>query len=235
MSVLLVDIGNTRIKYLLPSNADSQTEFVPRESLAGYSWPTGISKVLVASVQDDQKLHSYFEQAFGDRLVWLAHPLTHSHTRSIGFKHCYADPKRLGVDRWLAMLGASQSQTEGAIVVDAGTALTIDLLSSDKEHLGGYIVPGLEMSRTALFRGTGKVVAFGDEQEEQGIQPGQDTLNSVAAGTFRQQLALIESVKKEYPEYKLFVTGGDGEKLAEALGVSYQPDLVFDGMNLICD
>ena len=73
-----------------------------------------------------------------------------------------------------------------------------------------------------------------DEQNEQEIAPGKNTLNCVAAGVLRQNLALVQSLLDEYPEHQPLITGGDGQLLAGRLGLSYSPDLIFDGMDSLC-
>jgi type III pantothenate kinase len=50
----------------------------------------------------------------------------------------------------------------------------------------------------------------------------------------RQHLALVASVRADYPEYQLLVTGGDGQTLAASLNTGYYPDLIFDGMDSLC-
>jgi type III pantothenate kinase len=132
------------------------------------------------------------------------------------------------------MLGGRVQQSGDLLVVDAGTALTIDLFSSDNQHQGGYIVPGLRMAQNALFSGTDRVRAYQDEQDKQEIAPGKNTLNCVAAGVLRQNLALVQSLLDEYPEHQPLITGGDGQLLASRLGLSYSPDLIFDGMDSLC-
>ncbi len=231
MSALLVDVGNSRLKW---QHRDGDSVLSEHQcalaEVTSAPWPEEVSRVLVASVRDHTDLHQFLQRIYGQRLVWLAHP-PHSDQR---IHHCYPDPARLGVDRWLAMLGA-RSYKEGALlVVDAGTALTIDLLDAEDRHVGGYIVPGLTTSREVLFSRTDKVRPFADEADAGALLPGQNTLNCVAAGTLRQQVALVQSVADEYPDYQLMLTGGDGEQLAGLLCSRHYPDLVFNGMNQIC-
>ncbi|MCP3690402.1 MAG: type III pantothenate kinase, partial [Gammaproteobacteria bacterium] len=58
----------------------------------------------------------------------------------------YSSPESMGVDRWLALLGAADVEQHDAIVVDAGSAITVDLLRGDGQHLGGAILPGFDTS-----------------------------------------------------------------------------------------
>ncbi|WP_430461200.1 type III pantothenate kinase [Thalassolituus sp. LLYu03] len=228
MSVLLIDAGNSRIKWQLREQGrtlrggslrydDQLTETLPQAD-----------KVLVAAVCEAAPLR----EALADRagVTWLDHTPTAFH----GFTHCYPDPSRLGVDRWLAMLGARRHQSGPLLVVDAGTALTIDLVSADNQHQGGFIVPGLGLAAGALFSNTSRVRPFDNELHQGGTEPGQDTLNCVLSGVKRQQQALVASVVRDYPEHALLLTGGDGQQLADSVGGRFIADLVFDGMDSLC-
>lgn len=231
MSALYVDIGNTRIKWQHRVHGEKLKQGVLEKDTAAYfSWPDAIDCIIVSCVRDDEELYRLFDHRYPNKVRWLTAPLA----SYAGFHHCYSDANRLGVDRWLAMLGARGNQCGGLMVVDAGTALTIDLFSADNHHEGGYIVPGLNMAREGLFGGTGKVRPFTDEADSQAIIPGENTLSCVNAGTLRQHLALVANVHADYPEYNLLVTGGDGQTLAELLNTGYYPDLIFDGMDSLC-
>lgn len=231
MSVLLVDVGNSRLKWQCRSAEQVLSEHqCPLTDVTSAPWPENVSQVMVASVREHAELHQLLQLIYGQRLTWLGQ----TPPDDARIRHCYPEPSRLGVDRWLAMLGARHIQQGNLLVVDAGTALTLDLLSDSDQHQGGYIVPGLNTARETLFSRTDKVRPFSDEADAGALQPGQNTLNCVAAGTLRQQVALVQSVADEYPDYQLMLTGGDGALLAGFLDAPYYPDLIFEGMNLLC-
>lgn len=229
VSVLLIDAGNSRLKWQLRDAGD-----IVAEGFAGYDGQLPESlpladKVLVAAVCDALPLKTALQARTAD-VVWLDQtPADYP-----GFRHCYPEPSRLGVDRWLAMLGARRWQQGPLLVVDAGTALTIDLLSADNEHQGGFIVPGMGLAAGALFSNTSRVRPYDDELHDGGTVPGQDTLSCVLAGVKRQQRALVASVVSDYPEHSLLITGGDGQWLAQAIGGHFYAGLVFDGMDSLC-
>ena len=231
MSVLLIDIGNTRLKWKrIIQDKESQSGTLLKSEVPHYQWPDDIEDVVVASVSTNDELRALFQQKYGASLKWLSEP----DVGFEGFHHCYPDPQRLGVDRWLAMLGARVHSKNPVLVVDAGTALTIDLLNEHNQHIGGYIVPGQQMSAGALFGGTDRVEQYLDEADSGNMSTGTHTRACVSAGILRQQLAFIESVGKQYPQYELFITGGDGRALAEHTETGYYPNLIFDGMELLC-
>ena len=232
MSVLLIDAGNTRLKWQWRT-----VNGVRDTGSAGYEQELDdlpdmqmIDHVLVASVGEHLSLQQQLRQRYGDKLVWFGQPLL-----AFGdFKHCYAKPERLGVDRWLAMLGARSHFGGSVLVADAGTAFTIDLLNEDGQHQGGFIVPGLAMAQNALFQNTGRVRPFQDERSASVIAAGQDTVSCVSAGVQRQLLALLQSVMNEYKDHRVFISGGDGAWLAQQTNTGFYPDLVFDGMEFLC-
>lgn len=235
MYALLIDAGNTRIKWRLIKEGQSQSEGVLVGLLADQAlaaWPKveELQQVMVASVTEQHELQQQLEIQYAGKLLWLQHPLASSER----FVHCYPRPERLGVDRWLALLGARAHTQEAVVVVDAGTALTIDLMDEGNQHQGGYIVPGVQMAQQALFSHTAKVKPFTDEQTTDHIAPGQDTLSCVRAGVERQRLALVQSVIRDFPQYRPFVSGGDGYWLAQQLNLHYYNNLVLDGMESLC-
>jgi type III pantothenate kinase len=221
--VLLIDIGNTRLKWQLRGKVRAQGwDTLPDDAQLGE-----ISQVLAASV-GETSIKAVLQQRFGSKLVWFGAPRLDLPI----FTHCYKNPERLGVDRWLALLGTRRHCESAALVVDAGTALTVDVLSADNRHEGGFILPGLSMAQRALFQNTAKVRPFDDESAQYSVALGQDTLSCVRQGLLRQALSLVQGLQQDYPQHRLFITGGDGEWLAQALAVPYYSDLIFDGMEL---
>lgn len=230
MSVLLIDAGNTRIKWRWRAGATIVQGACEHHAIAEQVWPLAIERVLVASVRSNEALAACLHHQFTVPIEWIRSPkLDHP-----SFRHCYAQPERLGVDRWLALLGAMQYTTASSIVVDAGTALTVDVMDEQRQHQGGFIVPGLAMAQEALFQNTERVRPFHDEQIQHHIALGCDTLACVSAGVRRQHLGLLQSVVADYPNHEWFITGGDGAWLADALQHRYYPDLVFEGMESLC-
>ena len=115
-------------------------------------------------------------------------------------------------------------------MVDAGSAVTIDIVDADGLHLGGYIVPGLGLMHRALWEGTDQIKV----ELKQGVNianPGVSTDEAVDKGCVLMLVALIESMVERY-QCLTVVTGGDGMLLLEQLAVDaeYLPDLVLDGL-----
>ncbi|MDZ7824718.1 MAG: type III pantothenate kinase [Gammaproteobacteria bacterium] len=154
--VLEIDVGNSRLKWrrirdgvILDRGAMPAT--LPLESwrLAGGD-PATLARVgSVAGADFDRELEARL-LALGVEEVRFAA----SSDRCGRLRAGYREPARLGVDRWLALV-AGAARVEGAFaVLDAGSALTLDLVDADGRHLGGWILPGLRMMRRALLDGT---------------------------------------------------------------------------------
>ena len=146
-------------------------------------------------------------------------------------------PSKTGPDRLAAAAGVVASGGREAIVVDAGTAITVDVLSK-KGFLGGAIFPGTGLLYRALRDGTAALpLAAGSGETVR--PPGRNTKDAIvagveggAAGAVRELVALSRrSVSKNA---RVWVTGGGGAVLAERLGrnARYEPDLVLRGARL---
>ena len=142
----------------------------------------------------------------------------------------YKDVGRLGVDRWLGMLAALRSAPKGFIMVDSGTAITIDVVNASGVHLGGYIVPGLKLMRRSLELNT--KIRLGGGLHADDFALGQSTDDAVYNGTSMMAVGLIEEVKHQHPDLSVFLAGGDAETLAKSLrfvGWEIKSDLVLNG------
>ncbi len=151
----------------------------------------------------------------------------------------YKDVSRLGVDRWLAMVAAYVREGSACMIVDAGTAITVDVVSKDGLHLGGYILPGLELMRSSLEQNT--AIRLGDPRFSDTMALGHSTDAAVNNGANGAAIGAIEvamnQLGDEAGSMKLFVSGGDAE-LIHRLLPDFAPqivqELVFEGLALVC-
>jgi type III pantothenate kinase len=160
----------------------------------------------------------------------------------LGLWVAYPEPARLGVDRWLALLAAHERGAGAALILDAGTAATYDLLAPGGRHLGGLILPGVEMMCDSLLAGTqiprGELVPVSDPWAS-------DTGAAVATGALHALAALAERLHDRLAERlagdvtgqaaiapALLVTGGDGARISPWIGrpLVLVPDLVLRGL-----
>lgn len=151
-----------------------------------------------------------------------------------GITNAYGDGySRLGIDRWLALLGCSLNgfaSDEVACIVDCGTAITIDLLRGDGRHEGGYIIPGLSMMQQSLHMHTARVRH--EPLAETSLVPGKSTSEAVTHGVMLAVTGLIEKAARDRSCKRIILTGGDATKTGQLLAVEYceEPLLLLKGL-----
>jgi type III pantothenate kinase len=159
-----------------------------------------------------------------------------------GVRNGYDDYERLGLDRWLAMLGGFHLASGACLVLDFGTAVTADFIASDGEHLGGFICPGMPLMRNQLRTHTRRI-RYGDLAAERALEslvPGRTTVEAVERGCSLMlqgfvltQLQLARSYWGE--GFTVFLTGGDADLVAGIVpDARVVPDLVFVGLAMAC-
>ena len=153
-----------------------------------------------------------------------------------GLRNSYREPGSMGVDRWLAMLGAWNRTAERCCVIDSGSALTIDRVATNGQHEGGYIIPGAALMERALLLDTDRV-RF-DEEVDYALVPGTSTAEAVRHGIALAQAGAVQLALRQCGEQgvgALYFCGGGALPLMELLDVggSYVPDLVFEGLEAL--
>lgn len=153
-----------------------------------------------------------------------------------GLRLAYRHTENLGVDRWLAMLALPQPGRPLA-AIDAGTALTLDLLDGAGRHLGGYILPGLGLMRRTLVDDT---FALPPVTTPGTLDAGRDTVDCIANGSVLALVGALETALKRYgvADGDVYWTGGDAAALRtlSAWPGRHHPQLIFEGMmSLIAD
>jgi type III pantothenate kinase len=225
---LELDAGNTRIKWRLIAADDSTLKSgsdlrVDIFSAEQPSWLARVTLVWVSSVHSDQS--QWIVKKFPVAEFAIAQH------EMFGFKNSYVSPAKMGVDRWLAMLAAwSAEPSRQHIVIDAGTAITMDIINTNGQHLGGYICPGFNMMKSTLLSDTNKVLA--EKSWSQGRGLGRSTQHCVDHGIQDMVLSWVERHCHAMPEARIWVSGGDGVMLSNYLTCkhTYSADLVLDGL-----
>lgn len=157
-----------------------------------------------------------------------------------GLTSGYENFNQLGDDRWFAMQGAIGIYNVPTVVVDAGTALTVDAIV-DGQHLGGLIVPGMNTMRQSLATNTADLfdVRRSDMRPDNNemLLLGTDTTSAILGGTLYMAAAFINQVIYDLnnqvgTQFKVIMTGGESEQLCRLLDFEYDyiPDLVLQGM-----
>ncbi|MFO2464458.1 pantothenate kinase [Pseudomonas sp. 15FMM2] len=159
-----------------------------------------------------------------------------------GVRNGYGDFERLGLDRWLAMLGGFKLASGACLVLDFGTAATADFIAADGEHLGGFICPGLPLMRNQLRTHTRRI-RYNDEAAEQALEclrPGRTTVEAVERGCTLMLrgfvLTQLEVARSYWGEdFTVFLTGGDAGLVSAVVPqAELVPDLVFVGLAMAC-
>lgn len=240
--ILLVDAGNSRIKWRLQSQG---------QSLNSGEVATGSSKELhkswsgirahaacISSVAGDtanQEIRNGLRQVLagaGGNQHWLA-----SAAQAYGVSSHYQPAESLGVDRFVALVAARRRQAVDWVVVNVGTAMTADMLTADGHFLGGAIVPGPALMREALDRGTARV-HIGTLTT--GMVLPQDTQSAVDQGIAWALWGVVEGMTRQFTQAvgrmpRLLLSGGARDFLRPFLmnEVVEVDELVLEGLACI--
>ncbi|MEN8130304.1 MAG: type III pantothenate kinase [Pseudomonadota bacterium] len=154
-----------------------------------------------------------------------------------GIQIAYAEPGRLGVDRFVALVAANTHLKTASVIIDCGTAVTVDALTSNGRHLGGLILPGLGLMRSALVSDTHRI-SLSEGSKEIALFA-RDTGDAVLSGTLRSLAAAIDRIGADM-EAQLnepvtrILSGGDAESLMPLLrhDYLYDPLLILKGLTV---
>ena len=150
MATLLIDHGNTNVKFALLENG--QVKSCPRQGVEHLVDALALSDgdVWMSSVGDTVLRERIAGQCVG--MARTCHRINiEQHTDKLTTRY---DIQSMGIDRWLVLLGCYERNLYPCVVVDSGTATTIDLMNAQGEHEGGYILPGLSLAQSALTTNT---------------------------------------------------------------------------------
>ena len=244
--IIGIDVGNTAVKVArLDASAVLETRRVASapgpdaDSMA--SLLAGISATdRVALVSVVPAWTAAIVQAAADRGV----PLAVAEHRTIPMANLLAEPERIGADRLVAAFAARELHGSPVIVVDLGTATTVDGVDASGAFAGGAILPGPELSARALARGTAQLPAIRTEAPEHAL--GRDTVEAIASGVILGQVEAIsglirriaaELVPARRSAQVVLTGGGSTAPWASAIrGVDVvDPDLVLRGLGLLAD
>ncbi|MCB1672455.1 MAG: type III pantothenate kinase [Gammaproteobacteria bacterium] len=241
--ILELDIGNSRIKWrLLDSAGRTQSTGIaeqPKQLLDVTLAGQAIQRVRVSCVRPGELLSELTRDLAETRGIAVEIARVQRHCQ--GVTVAYQDLSRLGVDRWLTLLAAFRSSGGAAIIVDCGTAVTVDLLDDHGNHQGGYIVPGLKLGPAALTRDTAIRLSA---TPQWGLEPGNSTEEAIYHGALIMLTALLEKVvsrelgrltTEQSPA--VILTGGDAALIGRYLNlgqttIQQMPELVFDGLGI---
>lgn len=231
--ILLLDIGNTRLKWALAAPTLRVKAVVhegdPAAALANLP-VHGVSAVRLAHVMgatQEKKLITAIRARWG----CVPH-IARSQGVADGLHSAYREPQRLGVDRWLMLRALWAESHKPFVVISAGTALTADVVDAQGQHLGGFIAPGLNALRGAVLGNTRFPVRARRLRAHAGL--GRDTEQCVEQGVLLPALGAVDRAIALAPNNaRRILTGGDAPLLAAHLKqFSLRPHLVLEGLML---
>lgn len=230
---LYLDIGNSSIKGAY--KAGTQWMILTDEriftALELVNWiqkhPDSFDEIIIASVRDDVTQAIIKELKDQNVLEISVSDIPRDLLN-------YKSPKTLGIDRFLSCYGATGQTNKSVVVIDAGTATTIDFMDQDDIYHGGVIIPGIWGFSEVLPRKAPTLPFVEFEIPKQ--WPGKNTVDSLKwglAGFYEfGVLGILKKYEEEFGDYELFLTGGDATVLEELLNKDskVRPFLVFEGL-----
>lgn len=238
--MILLDCGNSNLKAQLRSDGQVQASY-------SCSYKTGWNQRLNRWMEDLPALHCYLASVLDEtrqaRLEQcLAAKFETAVTRfrslpeALGVRNGYLQPGQLGIDRWIALIAAAEIVDGNAVVIDAGSAITLDLLRADGQHLGGAILPGFNTSLDA-FKRIFNLIDFDDPAIAETAEPGCSTEAAIHINYAHSPIEYLPRLVNRWISYldndaTLLLAGGDAARVQCTLDQQSRivPDLVFRGM-----
>lgn len=241
--MLTADIGNSRIKWALVSGGalecsraleyrDDTLHETLDAAWSGLGAPGAVVYCSVGASATGEVLERWTESHWGIRATRVR-----TEAQGFGVRCAYAAPETLGADRWAALVACRHKIGRAAVIVDCGTAITVDALSDDGTHLGGVIVPGVSLMRHALTTRTDQIPSRHSRSSDVFAK---STADGVAAGTLYAAAAavdrLVSEMQARLPENNARILTGGAMNLLKPLMITtfeMHPDLVLYGLAVI--
>ena len=228
--ILCLDAGNSRLKYGFHETAGGWLlrgaityDELDQLSCERSRQPDRMIACNVAGERGRQCI-DVLARTFGLETTWIA-----STAFACGVTNHYQQPAQLGADRWAALIGARALHEQAAVVVMAGTATTVDALDASGHFLGGLILPGLPLMRSALARNTaGLPEACGTFQSCP-----TNTDDAIVSGAIQATLGAIDRLRLTLGSHvACIISGGNAAELVPHIAAPCRPvdDLVLEGI-----
>jgi type III pantothenate kinase len=237
---LLLDIGNTRVKWALWNGTELQSGGASAHAdFADDAWRDlpAVDSIWVASVAATS-LNERVDDAARGRFG-IAARFVRSRAQACGVRNAYGQPERLGVDRFLALVAAHAQAREPTIVVSCGTALPLDALAADGTHLGGLIAASPDLALAALRGGTANL---GAAPAGRIVEIADNTADAMQSGAWLAAVALIDhfveqTAKRMAVAPALVLTGGGAPRIGELIALPHRidPEMVLRGLAVFAD
>jgi type III pantothenate kinase len=245
-----MDVGNSRIKWgVLDGDAIRRTGHISRENIGNQGLaaltsrlPRRVETVLVSNVAGTS-FATRLSGVVGMHCNVDVH-FARSEREACGVVNSYKQPRRLGVDRWVAMIGAWAEFEQTSLIVDAGTAVTIDALDASGRHLGGQIIPGVGLMAASLADETSDIPAVQRKAAGDGgsmTMFANTTAGAVGQGALNAVVGAVERaarvMRNNGEDPVVILTGGDASRILKSLDdvAEHRPHLVLQGLARILE
>ena len=244
-SRLLIDIGNTQIKLGIWSEGKLKrcqkcNHANLRPIINKYKSMTFERLVYVSVVSDDleNRISNYLKKTFS-----LKPNRIKSTSSLLGVKNGYKYPYKLGDDRWCTIVGSYNLFKKPLILIDCGTAISIDCVDGKARHNGGYILSGFDGYRNSFDQAHNLKNMKGYKiKKSSKISLARETSHAIINGYIMMVNTVVERIYQEYSKKidaspMVIVTGSYGEEVLSysKLKISHEPDLVLKSIGLISD
>ncbi|MGA9342506.1 MAG: type III pantothenate kinase [Rhodanobacteraceae bacterium] len=237
---LLVDFGNSRLKWAtingtryaaggVFAHASASLADALRANWSALPQPDAILVASVVAANRESILAGFTRERFGVDSEFLRSPRT-----ALGVRNAYAEPDRLGIDRFLALAALHREAARAQVLASVGTALTLDAIDAHGCHQGGLITASPTLTRDAVIAATARVA----EGQGRLHEFADNTADALHSGSILAAVALIErfqraSTQRFGAEVAVVLTGGGGEEIAALLPhAERRHDLVLRGLAL---
>jgi len=247
---LLFDVGNTVIKWglldelkLVDLGCIRNEDFLAKECNALIKLiPPDAGRVIaccVASNNIDTKLTTLISNNYDCLIEYVQ-----SESMAYGIRFGYQDASQLGVDRWVAMIAAKTQFSGDITVIDLGTAVTIDTIDEDGNHIGGQILPGLQLMLSSLDKKTDRITLplISNDLTNMKINFwGDNTNDAIVFGACNAICGAIERaiiyLQENGHSPTVILTGGDALIFKNLMkeGYTHRPNLVLEGLAVIAN
>jgi type III pantothenate kinase len=236
--ILVIDAGNSRVKWGWHDgkawSSIATVSLIEFAASSDHINPFSVThedpeRIIISNVAGEgaRELLVNWTSIFDAVPLWLK-----AEPERCGVKNRYERPETLGPDRWAALIAARAAHPGACLVVNAGTATTVDMLSADGTFLGGSILPGVELMRFVLHEHTGRLPI------QQGAlrEAPRNTLDAIETGCRHAQAGAVERLYRAFAQSAgaplCLIGGGAGQLLAEELAMPrrYVENLVLDGL-----
>lgn len=236
-TLLAIDAGNTRTKWGVFDAQGNllETSAALNSQLDVINFPT-TNRVMIANVAGEAHANLLAKKLAGAEVIFAT-----ATAEACGILNGYEDPSQLGIDRWAALIGAWHLKKTSCVVVNAGTAITIDALIAKEnkaKFIGGMILPGLNLMQKCLHVGTAGLPNVTEYALNDSGFFGKNTQQAIMNGTWAAAIGatntFYNAVKNTYQQTPICIlSGGSAAQLKQNFFKDGQPNTVMKSIEII--